>query len=356
MIIQKHLPLVFSYLDGGFGEPSRLQCFNRVISFLLEKSSDRLLAYLRNTPEVVTKIVNNLARPQLLELIIKILSWEDTMSKVSANIAWSNSVNLGKIVADFLTSSPEANLPSVTRLITEICNWFPASSSPVRNFLSSNEGNIFKALPSLLLTPTTSYTAVKKLLNKLLLPTILKTVDDTDFYSSVIESLRGGVAVLGSMLTNKSIRLAFAGATLFQSLAKNRLFALIDDQCEAFVDLLFVRKWSNILHQIVLDTLLNASGLTEEAFFIALFQKTTLIPRSIAVLKSSEITGNRGHLLRIVNIFATTSFEGVQTYLLENEEWKAFLPILQVLNDANLNFREAEKRRKKEAASQGMPF
>jgi len=332
-------------------QPRRAYFFLRAVSFLFQNRAADLFAFVRSNPSVVARLVKHLKTQHMIQLLLNMLAVERQMVEIGAALSWSQSTELVKSVINELVADPEANFESVHKFFADIVAAYPSDGPLVKSIVTGSDGVVVRTMHQLMVNVSTADAAVK-MLDAVVLPIVLKNVDDGVFYASTMALFQDGQARYVSMLSQKSLQSALAGAKLLQMFAKNKLSILIEDAIEPFVDLLFKFKWANILHEVVTTTIVAALQQQDEELSLLFLQRGKLVERLVATLVSSEATGNRGHLLLLANNLKDATVAAVVEHLASNEAWKAFVPKIDELNSQNLTFRQYEAQKHLETQRQ----
>jgi len=150
--------------------------------------------------------------------------------------------------------------------------------------------------------------------------------------------------------------LSLAGTKLVQSLVKHKLSNLLDGGTTSCLDLMIKFKWSNVLHTVISETLCYIFNTPDVELINQLLDEGKLLEKIIETFNTKEQVGYRGHLQIVANAIRNCSVPELVDRLKSNQQWTLFLDHLNLLNDTNIGYREAENRKSKTDSTATVPL
>jgi len=303
-----------------------MQIVFRSLKLILEERPEQLFAAIKAQPELIGKLVRHMCLVEVAQLLHNMINMEFNLK-----VSWSDAVDLPQLVIDHLLSSPVDNFASVGKFFADLVAVHPADSPLIRNLVTRGNAVIVCTMQSLIAEPAMAENVVE-LLDVVILSIVERNNSDAAYYRECVQLLQASSTAWQQLFLTRSLRLAFAGALLVQSLVKHRFYQLAEPLLEGFVDLLFRFKLANILHEVVMSTL-SSSFLMGRTELLAplLGDKVRLADKVARSLTEEAPTGNHAHLLVIANAIRISNADVVVRAVKGSEAWQSFVPSLDNL-------------------------
>lgn len=341
-LVADHLGALFSYLGRKLMNPRRMYFFLRLSSFLFQNRTQETLAFAISNEGFTQKLVNNLASPHIMQLILLILNLERQMkAEDHPNCDWSTKTNLIGSIVNALSQDPTNNIDAVFKFLQEICNHNDVCSDFVKSTILANDGALTSCLVSLVKTKHLAQDAIR-LLDEHILKIVMANQGDQTFFEAATKQLLTQRCTFEEMLKSESLMNVLSGVKFIHALVKHKAFFLLGDGLETCVNLIFRFPWSNILHNGVV-VVISYVFLEEQDQFITSLLDAGLLRKIVEGLASATPHGYKPHLRQIAAAMQMTQSTAALERFATDPLWEKYWFIMEVRKNTSLTFVEAER-------------